>query len=92
MSVNYSAEFSELFENDIAALKKENNKTGFRLLEIIFSVLENPFEGIGKPEPLKGAMRGSWSRRITDTHRLIYTPKTNKTVLFISCFGHYDEK
>ncbi len=43
-----------------------------RLNRLIEEALRNPFEGIGKPEPLKGDRRGYWSRRITDEHRFVY--------------------
>ena len=49
---------------DRAALKRINR--------LIDDVLRDPFEGIGKPEPLRHALAGSWSRRISDEHRLVY--------------------
>jgi toxin YoeB len=48
----------------------------------------SPFEGIGKPEPLKGDLSGHWSRRITDEHRLIYTVTPNELIV-IACRFHY---
>ena len=49
-----------------------------------------PFEGRGKPEPLRGDLRGYWSRRITQEHRLIYQVKDD-TLIILSCFGHYGD-
>jgi toxin YoeB len=43
-----------------------------RINRLIDDVLRDPFEGIGKPEPLRHALAGSWSRRISDEHRLVY--------------------
>ena len=43
-----------------------------RLNRLIEETARNPFDGIGKPEPLKGDKRGYWSRRITDEHRFVY--------------------
>ena len=43
-----------------------------RVNRLIREARRNPFEGIGKPEPLKGDKRGYWSRRITDEHRFVY--------------------
>jgi toxin YoeB len=43
-----------------------------RVNRLIDETLRDPFEGIGKPEPLKHALAGAWSRRITDEHRLVY--------------------
>jgi toxin YoeB len=49
----------------------------------------NPFVGIGKPEPLKGNLRGKWSRRIDDEHRLVYDVTETEITLY-SLWGHYD--
>jgi toxin YoeB len=49
-----------------------------------------PFEGVGKPEPLKGDLSGYWSRRINDEHRLVYTVKADDVVM-IACRFHYGE-
>ena len=58
-----------------------------RLIEAIST---NPFEGIGKPEKLKGDMRNLWSRRITKKDRLVYSVDDN-TIVLISCWSHYVE-
>lgn len=58
-----------------------------RLLE---ETLRTPFEGTGKPEPLKGKYSGYWSRRITKEHRLIYRVENNALEI-LSCMGHYDD-
>ena len=50
--------------------------------------MRTPFEGIGKPEALKGDLRGYWSRRITSEHRLVYTFK-NDRLYIASCRYHY---
>jgi toxin YoeB len=55
---------------------------------LIQETVRTPFEGIGKPEPLKANLAGYWSRRITDEHRLVYAAtKTELTV--IACRFHY---
>jgi len=59
-----------------------------KINELIQSIDRTPFEGIGKPEPLKYQYKGYWSRRITDEHRLIYTV-TETEILIISCKYHY---
>ena len=43
-----------------------------RIIELIKDTVRNPYEGIGKPEPLKHTLAGFWSRRITDEHRIVY--------------------
>lgn len=51
-------------------------------------VAKKPFEGIGKPEPLKSNWKGYWSRRITDEHRLIYKIG-NESIIIVALKGHY---
>lgn len=63
-----------------AVLKKIN-----RLLK---DIQRSPFEGIGKPEPLKGDLSGFWSRRITKEHRLVYRV-ANDGVIIAQCRYHY---
>lgn len=64
-----------------------------KLLARIFRLLKEcqrtPFDGTGKPEPLKSNLKGSWSRRINDEHRLVYTV-TNDAIIVQSMRGHYD--
>jgi toxin YoeB len=60
-----------------------------RLNQLIQDTLRTPFEGIGKPEPLKGDLSGYWSRRVNDEHRLVYTAKADALVI-IACRYHYD--
>jgi toxin YoeB len=50
--------------------------------------MKSPFEGIGKPEALKGNLKGYWSRRINDEHRLIYKVEKDK-IIIVSCKDHY---
>ncbi len=76
---------------DIPRLKKENPKYPTKLWELILDIYKNPFEGKGQPEPLKGALHGWWSRRITSKHRLIYRIKANNLEI-ASCYGHYGDK
>lgn len=60
-----------------------------RINQLVKDVQRNPFEGIGKPESLKGNLAGFWSRRIDSEHRLVYMVEDD-TVLIFSCKGHYD--
>lgn len=60
-----------------------------RINQLVKDIRRNPFDGIGKPEPLKENLSGFWSRCIDEEHRLIYAVK-NGTVLIISCRGHYE--
>lgn len=60
-----------------------------RINQLIKDMKRNPFDGIGKPEALRGNLSGFWSRRITDEHRMIYAVE-DETVIIISCKGHYE--
>jgi toxin YoeB len=66
------------------------DKKGFeRLRRLITEAAKTPFAGIGKPEPLKGDLKGYWSRRITDEHRLVYKA-TDEQLIIIACKYHYE--
>ncbi len=54
------------------------------------SIARNAFDGIGKPEPLRGTLSGWWSRRIDDVNRIVYYEE-NGIVFIVSCRGHYDD-
>jgi toxin YoeB len=56
--------------------------------ELIKTAIRTPFEGIGKPEPLKHGLKGYWSRRITDEHRLVYKVQDD-SILIAQCRYHY---
>lgn len=66
----------------------QDKKTLKRINKLIIDTKRNPFEGIGKPEPLKENLSGFWSRRIDDTNRLVYTV-TDTHLVIISCRYHY---
>lgn len=67
---------------------QKDRKTALRIGDLIRDILRNPFEGIGKPEPLKYEFSGCWSRRIDQEHRLIYQVNENAIIIY-SCFSHY---
>ncbi|UGA53352.1 Txe/YoeB family addiction module toxin [Vibrio sp. VB16] len=66
----------------------QDKKTLKRINKLINDVKRTPFEGIGKPEPLKENLSGFWSRRIDDTNRLVYAVD-GETMTIISCRYHY---
>jgi len=66
------AGFDPDFRADLRYFIGHDHKLALRLLELVEAVLRDPFEGIGKPEPLKYLGRDVWSRRLTAEHRLIY--------------------
>jgi toxin YoeB len=69
-------------ENDRKLLKRINN--------FIKEIKRSPFEGTGKPEPLKAHLSGYWSRRINSEHRLVYGVSEDKLTI-ISCRFHYEK-
>jgi toxin YoeB len=69
--------------------KKSNPKLLSKIISLLVETASTPFEGTGKPEPLKHQLKGKWSRRINDEHRLVYEVKEN-TILLISCMYHYN--
>ena len=60
-----------------------------RINALIKDIRRNTFEGIGKPEPLKDNLSGWWSRRIDETHRIVYYEQDG-IIYIVSCRGHYD--
>jgi len=82
-------EFTQRAFKDLQDWKKSGNKKIIkRITELTASILETPFTGIGKPEPLKYQYAGKWSRRINEAHRYVYEVKDNKLFIF-SLKGHY---
>ena len=68
---------------------KVDKKVIKRLDQLIEETLKNPFEELGKPEPLKYKYQGCWSRRINQEHRLVYKVLDNE-IIILSCRFHYD--
>lgn len=73
---------------DLTYWVKTDRRTALRLLKLIEAVIRDPFQGIGKPEPLKFLGTGTWSRRITQEHRLVYVV-SNDRIDFIQGRYHY---
>lgn len=69
--------------------QSEDKKTLKKINRLVKDISRSPFDGIGKPEPLKENLAGLWSRRINEEHRLVYLVEDDKVVIF-SCKGHYD--
>ncbi len=69
--------------------KKTGNKIILKRIAMLTrAIVENPFDGIGKPEPLKHQLTGKWSRRIDRENRLVYSIE-NQTIYVYSLKGHY---
>lgn len=76
--------------DELADWFEEDRKAGLRVMRLIKECRRTPFEGIGKPEPLKGDKRGLWSRRIDEKHRMIYSLEEDFIVIY-ALRGHYDD-
>jgi len=76
--------------SDYVYWQGQDRKTLKRINKLIDDTMRNPFSGIGKPEALKENLTGFWSRRIDDTHRLVYTV-TDSNLTIISCRYHYEK-
>ena len=66
----------------------QDSKTLKRINTLIADIKRSPFEGIGKPEPLRENLSGYWSRRIDETNRIVYFEKGG-IIYVVSCRGHY---
>lgn len=80
--------FSSISWKDYQYWLENDRKKLERINKLIKDCLRSPFEGIGKPEPLKHNLQGCWSRRIDNEHRLIYEYSSGN-ISIISCRNHY---
>ncbi|HOY12349.1 MAG TPA: Txe/YoeB family addiction module toxin [Saprospiraceae bacterium] len=86
-------EFTELGWEDFNFWLLIDKEITNKILELIESIRRTPFEGIGKPEPLKNEFKGCWSRRINREHRLVYIVEgikgENQKYTLLQCRYHY---
>lgn len=80
--------FADEAWEDYLYWQKQDRKILDRINKLIREIQRDPFAGVGKPEPLKHALSGFWSRRITDEHRLVYQV-TEDAVLIAQLRYHY---
>lgn len=80
--------FTESAWQDYLWFQEKDRPLLRRINRLIKDTLRTPFEGLGKPEPLKADLAGYWSRRINDEHRLVYGVDGTDLVI-ISCRYHY---
>ena len=81
--------FSRNAWDDYISWQAEDKKMLKRINELIKEIQRSPFEGIGKPEPLKFELAGYWSRRIDREHRLVYQVNNDRLLIY-SCRFHYE--
>jgi toxin YoeB len=77
------------FIEDLRFWVKADRRVALRVLELVDATLKDPFNGIGKPEPLKYLAANTWSRRLTQEHRLVYLVKADR-VEFLQARYHYE--
>jgi toxin YoeB len=76
------------FREDLRYWVKSDRNTAIRVLDLVEAVMRDPFQGMGKPEPLRHLLAGCWSRRITQEHRLVYRV-SDKAVDYLQARYHY---
>ncbi len=80
--------FQPEFIEDLRYWVETDRKLALRAFDIIEAILRDPFNGIGKPEPLKFITPGTWSRRLTQEHRIVYLVREDR-VDFLQARYHY---
>jgi len=76
--------------DDLGRWLKNDMKTAKKIHTLLENISKSPFEGLGKPEPLKSNYSGYWSRRINKEHRIVY--KVEETQIIVhSLYGHYQD-
>lgn len=68
----------------------QDKRTLRRINQLLRDIQRDPFDGIGKPEPLRGELSGFWSRRIDECNRIVYRVRDD-IVELLQCKGHYDD-
>jgi toxin YoeB len=82
------AVFQKEFLEDLRFWVDTNRRVALRALDLVEAILRNPFQGLGKPEPLKYLGSGVWSRRLTEEHRVVYLVHHDR-VDFLQARYHY---
>ena len=85
---NRDAIFHPEFRADLRQWIAEDRALALRLMDLVEAVMRDPFQGVGKPEPLRHELRGCWSRRVTREHRLVYLVADDR-VHFLQARYHY---
>lgn len=87
-SADRVAIFHAEFRQDLRHWIRADRKIALRVLDLVEAVMRDSVRGIGKPEPLKFYLRGCWSRRITQEHRLVYLVRESR-IDFLQARYHY---
>jgi toxin YoeB len=82
------AVFHRLFREDLRHFVEADRRVALRALDLVEALLRDPFVGIGKPEPLRHLAPGTWSRRLTREHRIVYLVSDDR-IDFLQARFHY---
>jgi toxin YoeB len=82
------AVFHPEFREDLRYWVEIDRRVALRALDLVEAILRDPFTGLGKPEPLKHLLAGTWSRRLTQEHRIVYLV-TERRIDFLQARYHY---
>jgi len=80
--------FQPEFREDLRHWVETDRKVALRAFDLIEAIMRDPFNGIGKPEPLKYLASGTWSRRLTQEHRIVYLVRDDR-IDFLQARYHY---
>jgi toxin YoeB len=80
--------FQPEFREDLRYWVQTDRKVALRAFDLIEAIMREPFTGIGKPEPLKYLSSGTWSRRLTQEHRIVYLVRDDR-IDFLQARYHY---
>jgi len=80
--------FQPEFREDLRYWIKTDRKAALRAFDLVEAIIRDPFQGIGKPEPLRHLLSGAWSRRLTEEHRVVYVV-TKDRIDFLQARYHY---
>jgi toxin YoeB len=83
------AVFQPEFREDLKYWAEKDRRVALKVLKIIEALMREPFQGIGKPEPLKYLAAGAWSRRLTQEHRIVYLVSHDR-IDFLQARYHYN--
>lgn len=83
-----SLEFDPAGFEDLAWWVEKDRKKALRIVKMLKEIQRDPFQGVGKPEPLRHQFAGCWSRRIDDEHRLVYEVFEDK-IRILACRYHH---
>jgi toxin YoeB len=82
------AVFQPEFREDLRHWVETDRRVALRVLDLVEAVLDDPFRGMGKPEPLRHLAANTWSRRVTQEHRLVYLVRSDQ-IDFLQARYHY---